>query len=37
MVVSVNGFDCDRLGRWSKLGGVKCISFYQRFDQIKVD
>ena len=37
MVVGVIGFDCDCLGIWWKLGGVKCIRFHQRHDQIEVD
>ena len=37
MVVGVIGLGCDCLGRWWKLGGIKCIRFYQRFNQIEVD
>ena len=37
MVIGVIGFDCDCLGIKRKLGGVECIRFYQRLDQIDVD
>ena len=37
MVVGVIGFDCDHLGRWSRLGAIKCIRFHLRFDPTEVD
>ena len=32
--IGANGFDCHCLDTWWDLGGIKCIRFNRRFDQI---
>ena len=36
MMVGIIDFNCELLGRWSKLKTIKCIRSNQTFDQMEV-